>query len=266
MWDFGRDCSNSAMGSLFYTAMGQHYPSTLVPVPPDQIGPFTDIAPVLYWTQKTNGSAGPQTFSFNNGQVGANTVYNFFYAWPMVPHAIGTAPAGSGLVSYLGGSAVYDDSTGFTWLADANLAATQAFGLTGAGSDGYPLVSSNGTMEAAAGSAWISAMNGAGYLGASDWQLPGSGTDLETLYGELGYAQGQAVETVHDCVGPFENLQPYLYWSCMRDPGEMANGPCSGSGMEPGSGFEWSFNFSAGFEGTDLETKQLYVMVYYPGT
>ena len=29
---------------------------------------------------------------------------------------------------------------------------------------------------------------------------------------------------------------------------------------------EWSYNFDTGFQGTDLNPKQFYVMIYYPGS
>ena len=40
-------------------------------------------------------------------------------------------PAQSALISRLGGQAVYDDQLNITWLADANLAASNTFGIGG---------------------------------------------------------------------------------------------------------------------------------------
>jgi len=69
-------------------------------------------------------------------------------------------------------------------------------------------------------------------------------------------------------VGPFNNLQPYLYWSSC----EPLNGqkPCrdqyGNPATEPAPGFGFSFSFGNGFQGTDLVANDLYVMVYYSET
>ena len=60
-------------------------------------------------------------------------------------------------------------------------------------------------------------------------------------------------------LGPFHNIQPYLYWACA---GNTSQTRCSG---EPAArGFEWSFSFGNGFQGTDVIGNTLYVMVYAP--
>ena len=56
----------------------------------------------------------------------------------------------------------------------------------------------------------------------------------------------------------FQDIQPYLYWSC---GGKSVVGAC---GIAPAKGFEWSFSFGNGFLGTDLIENSLYAMVYYP--
>jgi len=70
------------------------------------------------------------------------------------------------------------------WLADANLAVTNSFGLTyGADLGTYPsdasgyhgVINADGTMNWPGARFWIDAMNadgGAGYLGYNDWRLP----------------------------------------------------------------------------------------------
>jgi hypothetical protein len=60
-------------------------------------------------------------------------------------------------------------------------------------------------------------------------------------------------------VGPFSNLQPYLYWACS---GDSASSPCQSNG--PAAGFEWNFSFGNGFQGTNLVGNNLFVLVYYP--
>jgi hypothetical protein len=40
----------------------------------------------------------------------------------------------------------------------------------------------------------------------------------------------------------------------------------AGKNPNGGADMEWSYNFDTGFQGTDLNTKQFYVMTYYPGS
>lgn len=72
------------------------------------------------------------------------------------------------LVSKLGGAVVYDTDRDITWLADANLSASNTFGTAG--------IDSAGKMDWSTASTWIANMNasngGAGYLGFNDWRLP----------------------------------------------------------------------------------------------
>ncbi len=69
--------------------------------------------------------------------------------------------------------------------------------------------------------------------------------------------------------GPFSLLQPAFYWACERDPDTFPDAPCDlnlSPGTSPGNAkipTEYSFNFDEGFVGTDENTKQFYVMVYY---
>lgn len=140
-----------------------------------------------------------------------------------------------------GGGLIYDDVLGITWLQNANLAATETFGVSG--------IDSNGRMSWYTANEWIDAMNSSNYLGYSDWRLPdshnqdGSGPDdgynvtgsemgymfYENL-GNLGYydTDGNYVgdgnwglnNTSFNSGGPsgpevsFQNLYPVAYWSC----------------------------------------------------
>jgi hypothetical protein len=64
--------------------------------------------------------------------------------------------AGNGLIN--------DTDLNITWLQDANLAATNTFGVAG--------IPPSGAMLWATANAWIAAMNAANYKGYSDWRLP----------------------------------------------------------------------------------------------
>ncbi len=62
------------------------------------------------------------------------------------------------------GDTVFDPSTNLEWLANANLADTNAFGVSG--------IQSDGRMTWTTAQAWIAAMNTANCLGHNDWRLP----------------------------------------------------------------------------------------------
>ena len=71
------------------------------------------------------------------------------------------------LISRLGGQAYYDTVLDITWLANANLAASNTFGVSGISTDGKM------TWNTATGAGgWIEGMNNVSYLGFSDWRLP----------------------------------------------------------------------------------------------
>jgi len=76
--------------------------------------------------------------------------------------------ANAALVSKLGGQAYYDTVLNITWLADANLAGSNTFGVSGIGSTPSDL----GYMGWNTANSWIAAMNSASYLGISTWRLP----------------------------------------------------------------------------------------------
>jgi hypothetical protein len=138
---------------------------------------------------------------------------------------------------------------------------------------------------------WIDGMNAyigpdgsVGWLGQTNWQLPPTNPSDKTCtpglgckrspMGELFYDKllpslgSPVVKTPNINVGPFSNVQPYLYWaSCEL---VHAQSPCLAVGTDglpaPATGFEWSFSFGNGFQGTDVEANNLYVTVYYPET
>ena len=83
--------------------------------------------------------------------------------------------------SRLGGDALYDDVLDITWLANANLAETNTFGLaTGVRLGSHPALTSgingvirpNGRMNISGAYHWIDAMNSSNYLGINNWRLP----------------------------------------------------------------------------------------------
>jgi hypothetical protein len=80
--------------------------------------------------------------------------------------ALVSGSVSAALVPKLGGQVVYDTDRNITWVADANLAASNTFGIAG--------VNADGTMDEGLTTAnqWIAAMNAANYLGFNNWRLP----------------------------------------------------------------------------------------------
>lgn len=130
---------------------------------------------------------------------------------------IGTS-ANAALISRLSGAAYYDDVLDITWIADANLAASNTFGVQG-------IV--NSQMSWTTAQDWIAGMNAAGYLGASDWRLPltaqpDAGCSAEYVPGqdwgfgctgsEMGHLYS-ADGISSSSPGPFSNVQSVRYWS-----------------------------------------------------
>ena len=167
--------------------------------------------------------------------------------------------------------AYYDTVLDITWLADANLAASNTFGTEGVfpGAYGY----AGGYMIWDTANAWIANMNAANYLGFSDWRLPFmldtgapgcdygySGTDCgyNVLTGSAGTTvYSELASLFHDTLGnpsrsgsisntgPFSNLQDFYYWF--------------GTEYAPNPGYAWCFNMSQGYQGTCAKSQGYYV-------
>jgi|GEM_PF-1597950 len=279
--NFGFGCAASAFGLLWNT-LGLKAPNTAVPIPSNTVGPFSNFQPYLYWSQSgAPPPAGNYTFSFATGWQGANTLPNLLYALPMIPGKLPGTPAttGNGLQVNPGGQTVYDPVTNITWLANANLAASNTFGLPACADPTTPAlcVAPDGAMTFASATQFIGNMNtfgGTGYLGHSNWQLPtidsgcpgynctGAQNPMGNLfYTQLGFGPGMTVVTAPNiAVRPFHNMQPYLYWTCGAATIQAA---CDANGPAPN--FEWSFSLGSGFEGTDLLANDLYATPYFVG-
>lgn len=270
---FGFGCKKSMFAELYANALGLSYPRTAVAIPTTTVKGFTGFQPYLYWSQSTNANHpenenGYTTFSFANGFQGSNVSRHCIYAIPMI----------KGKVAGLEGKTVYDPASDVTWLANANLAATETFGV--------PDVAPTGAMSHATAEKWVEAMNradgGKGYLGQKKWQLPPTvdadptcsqkdtfgfgckGSPLGSLYTNvLGLSRGEPVVRAPDtAAGPFHNIEPNLYWSChASDDGRG----CSSDPDLPARLFAWSFSFGNGFQGTTMYANELYVTVYHPG-
>ncbi|MEO8224555.1 MAG: DUF1566 domain-containing protein [Gammaproteobacteria bacterium] len=181
--------------------------------------------------------------------------------------------ANAALVSRLSGQAYYDDVLNITWLANANLANTTAFGVAG--------INANGSMTWDKANEWMGAMNTAAHLGKNDWRLPvivdtgssgcnfaytgtdcgynvdlGAGEMAHLFYSTLGNAGAYNTSGVPctGCVavpGPFDNLQFYPYWS--------------GTGYAPVAIFAWYFGLGAGDQGYNARTNAFYAWAVRDG-
>lgn len=168
--------------------------------------------------------------------------------------------------------AYYDDVQDITWLANANLAATNTFGLpydtwlgehpgdSNYGSE-YPgdgQITSTGQMHWVAALHFLEAMNNANYLGVSGWRLPQTPaydpscsrqselwnvdrteririSDQDGCLGsEMGYLTN-VYGVLSYAPGPFQNVASYFYWS-----GEFAANPYASA---------WDLHFGTSIQG-----------------
>ncbi len=296
---FGYGCTGSDLGSLYNLkgALGLQYPNTAVSIPLLINWPFRNFQPYLYWTSTgvppPNQDDGFNTFSFNTGWGGSNVDVHYLYALPFIKGKVQTESNGERVFWFPTGvgslevnedwELVYDPVTKVTWAADAALARTETFGAQCANFEpsgkptffppGIPCIAPDGSMSNETAENWINGMNAAQFLGHSDWVLPDndgacSGFNCQNSeLGELFYNQFHlsrgtpVVSWPLEDVGPFRDVQPYLYWSCSApytDP-PCGNGPAA-------SNMQFSFSFGNGFEGTDNEGNDLYVTAYFPQT
>jgi hypothetical protein len=143
--------------------------------------------------------------------------------------AVALAGQGLELMTVNGGEVVYDTNNQVYWLADANLAATQLFGISG--------IDPNGAMDYPTAKKWVAALNAQRYLGHTDWQLPATplkdatcgaegpgGASFGALcttnalgnlyYVGLGNVYPTAVALITGAkVGLLQNLQSSYYWT-----------------------------------------------------
>jgi hypothetical protein len=141
------------------------------------------------------------------------------------------------------GKLVYDSNQNVYWLADANLAGDpqvrKMLGATGL------KINADGTMDYPTALQWVALLkkynHGQGYLGHANWQLPVTpardhtcsslnvdnfgatctGSALGNLY-TVGLGKTFPDSVVPDfsaTIGPFENVQPSMYWTLDTDSG-----------------------------------------------
>lgn len=199
--------------------------------------------------------------------------------------SLSPAAANAALITSLGGQGVYDSDRNITWLANANLAATETFGVSGIYSRtlGASGITISGFMSWDTAQSWIAAMNNANYLGFSDWRLPTvtdtgtqgceqmayGGTDcgynVDTATGELAhlyydelgnkafYDTSGAYQPGFGLVnkGPFINFQNSYYWS--------------GTEVAPNANAAWYFYTNAGYQNVSYKNDSMFALAVRPG-
>lgn len=162
---------------------------------------------------------------------------------------VAVAPAGATLIDR-GNGLIYDDDLNITWLQNANLAATNQFGLTQSVGivPGVGEIGSTGRMSWYTANNWITGMNAANHKGFNNWRLPittqpdpSCANQLNGLsYGtgctgsELGHLYN--VEGITWVVpDPFDQVQYSIYWS--------------GKKSEADNDGAWVLYFTAGSQG-----------------
>ena len=285
---FGPQCTASALGNLYSAGLKLTFPASVDPGLGGAVPPLHNLKSSYYWALQNNGgtsgtsNGGQEMFSFANGFQGGTTINDtYYYMLPTVAGAIGTAPScppGATVVPYssgpASGSAVYDCNTGFTWPADANLAASNNFGIVGNLTLTYPSSRtiaapkiSGGAMLFQTAADWVQAMSNSKYLGSSAWEIPATSKTLEDLFTSLNIASGDTRLMSNAAIGPFRNLQPSFYWGCQRDQAGNSQSPCTGYAPADGtSQLQWSFDFDYGFQSTSSLIQKYFVTVYYPAT
>jgi hypothetical protein len=293
--NFGYGCTGSAMGALYNNEGEFHipFPDTAVLMPDVPSGPFHNFQPYIYWSDSDapGPTSGYHAFSFNTGFVGANVDKHQMYVLPMIfGKAVNTTFHDSGVPGLQvsdDGLLVYDKIAGYTWPSDANLAKSEKFRTPlCADLKGETFcINDDGSMPHTIAEAWVTNMSLNAYAGQTNWVLPPIGNDDPSCsvqhtkpeddfgfncdgnplgilyYDRLKLQAGTPLVTAPNIdIHGFNNLQPYLYWGCTLADNSI--NLCQDA--PPAEGFQWSFSFGNGFQGTDVVGNTLYVMVYYP--
>ncbi len=284
---FGPGCIGSALGRLFATTLRGTFPEGFGAQVHNRIGPLHDLKQGLYWTSGTLvadptpwDSASAFTFTFTSGVRGRNTTRaNFFYVLPVVRGAIGTAPTGTGLVPYTSGPAaglaVYDTVRERSWPISTALAASNHYGVDGTVTLQFrmssdittPRITTGGAMQFETIPQWLRGMNAESYAGSTRWTLP-TVDELRDLHERLGLAASPGALLTTDEHAGFRRMQHFFYWACQRDQSGDSRSPCNGASPGPAPNgvdrMRWAVNFQSGFQGTDEEGKEFFVVPYFP--
>lgn len=184
--------------------------------------------------------------------------------------ALATSGIAQATLTDRGGGLIYDSDLNITWLQDANLAASNSFGVSGI---------SAGYMNWNTAQAWIGAMNTADYLGYHDWRLPritppfgGFVLNCTTYDGssECGYnISDMRHELAHLFYVTLSNLGAYDIYGNPQVQGPRVTGPFANLSTSRywtgaplpelfGPGQAFSFNFMSGLKEWDQKIETYY--------
>lgn len=216
-----------------------------------------------------------------------------------------TLPAHAELQArFLGGSttanAYYDTNLNVTWLANANLIASNTFGLNYGvdyGDDQYGYGSwifKDGTATWGGAEKWIAAMDSASYLGFSDWRLPTVAPVNGTAFNYNSTSSNGSVDFGYNVSAPgtayagstgsemanlfFDTLGNKAYLDMNGHPqsgwGLTHTGPFqnfqsylywSGTEYAPSTDVAWNFSTSYGSQGAYYKSGGAYALVVRSG-
>lgn len=200
--------------------------------------------------------------------------------------------ANAALVPALSGQVVNDTDLNIAWLSNANLAASNTFGLQtgidlgpnpGVTNYGPSIINSNGTMTWGGALKWISAMNAANYLGYNNWRLPTvidtgtpgcdyaySGTDCGF---NINTATSEMAHLYYDELGNLASVDTAGGWP-QPGWGLVNTGPFtnlqsnlywSGTEDAPITNYAWLFGFGDGAQGAGYKSSNFYALAVRPG-
>jgi len=161
----------------------------------------------------------------------------------------------------------FDTILNITWLADANLATSNTFGVSG--------IDANGRMRWEAANSWIDAMNTNNYLGQSGWRLStitdvgNNGATYSSIYQGVDYgynidtANGEMAHMFYNTLGnsaefdingvPTGCTSPDF---CLSNTGTFSNMQSSdywsSTVYTPNTNYMWTFNFNTGSQDTSF--------------
>ena len=191
----------------------------------------------------------------------------------------------------------YNATLNITWLANANLAASNSFGLnygadlgtyTGDSSGYHGYIYSNGTMNLPGAMLWIDAMNTANYLGYNGWRLPtvndvnNDGATYTTIYQGVDYgynidtANGEMAHMFYDTLGntAYYNTSGVATGCaapnyCLTNTGDFINlqssNYWSATEYAPNTDSAWDFGFDGGYQLALLKSNGFYRWAVHSG-
>jgi hypothetical protein len=282
---FGFNFYSSLFGQLFYTGLRGKAGESVSSLPlANRL--FKNLQPSYYWGGDLPSSTRttPVDFSFNTGYLATDLAVDFEFALPefsvdksdkpVAPptnniYPLQVVPTVLSLSVNPDGQTIHDSALNINWLANANLAATNTFGVQGVTTFGVQGLNADGSMNYATATEWIAAMNAADYQGHNNWRLPTSDnedtqgyyrTDAEMgelFYTQLGGQAGSTIQLTHDTqFRLFRNFQPYLYWSST---------PVDDHGVIKTDSHETQ-SFGNGLRSGNTDPNELYVMPVFDGS